>query len=322
MYKLHYIRSIDMGVIVEDLIGAFNLETIVKGKENIEINVSDINRPGLQFSGFYNYFANERIQVVGKTEWSFLDAMQPELRLKRVKKFFEFETPCTIVTRSLDIHNEFLESAAEYNRWLLRTSSISTRFVSKIMNYLDDKLAPETRVHGVLVDVYGIGILITGESGIGKTETALELVKRGHRLVADDAVDIKEIEGKLRGTSPYITSGMMEVRGMGIIDVTALYGLSSILRTKTINLVINMEQWCEGKNYDRLGIDKEYMKILNVNVRRLNIPIRPGRNAAVIIEAAAANYRYSLVSEISPIDVISNRIKEEALRREKNNNDK
>lgn len=306
-----------MKVTVENVIEDLHLETITKGKPDIEINVSDINRPGLQFAGFYNYFANERIQVVGKTEWSFLDALQTELRKKRLKKFFEFETPCTIVTRGLEPHKELIESAKETNRWVLRTSSISTRFVSKIMNYLDEKLAPETRLHGVLVDVYGIGILITGESGIGKSETALELVKRGHRLVADDAVDINEIGGILIGKPPYITHGMMEVRGMGIIDVPALYGLSSMLESKTIELNINLEIWNQDKDYDRLGIDENYEMILNIPVRKLVVPIRPGRNIAVIIEAAAANYRYSL-SNISPVETISNRINEQEKKRQEN----
>lgn len=301
-----------MSVTVLDIIKDLNLEVIHRGENVNEIKESDINRPGLQFSGFYNYYANERVQVVGKTEWSFLDAMQPELRKKRLRKYFEFDNPCTIITRSLVPHKEFLESAALNKRWILRTDSISTRFISKLMNYLDDKLAPETRIHGVLVDVYGIGILITGESGIGKSETALELIKRGHRLVADDAVDIKQIDGVLHGTSPYITSGMIEVRGMGIIDIPALYGLSSVLKSKDINMIIYLEQWKEGENYDRLGIDKEYLNILNVPVRKLKIPIRPGRNLAVIIEAAAANYRYSLISKVTPVDVISKRINEVA----------
>lgn len=299
-----------MSVNIRDLINDLNLEVILEGEDNIEISVSDINRPGLQFSGFYNYFANERVQVVGKTEWSFLDAMQPEMRKKRLKKFFEFDTPCIVITRDLEAHEEFLIHARENKRWVLRSSHITTRFISKLMSYLDAKLAPETRLHGVLVDVYGIGILITGESGIGKSETALELIKRGHRLVADDAVDIKQIEGILHGTSPFITSGMMEVRGMGIIDVPALYGLSSILKNKIINMVIYLEQWKEEQNYDRLGIDKEYINILDVPVRKLTVPIRPGRNLAVIIEAAAANYRYSLLQDITPVDTINMRMKE------------
>lgn len=305
-----------MSVRVQDLIKDLNLEILSNGERNNEITVSDINRPGLQFSGFYNYYANERVQVVGKTEWSFLDAMQPDLRMKRLRKYFEFDNPCTIITRGLEPHTEFIESAKQHKRWVLRTDNLSTRLISKIMNYLDGKLAPETRLHGVLVDVYGIGMLITGESGVGKSETALELIKRGHRLVADDAVDIKQIDGELYGTSPYITSGMIEVRGMGIIDIPALYGLSSILKSKQINMVTYLEQWKEDENYDRLGIDKEYLNILNVPVRKLTIPIRPGRNLAVIIEAAAANYRYSFITNVTPVDIIGQRMLEEKERRE------
>lgn len=304
-----------MAVTVNDLIKDLNLEVVNEGEKISEITVSDLNRPGLQFSGFYNYYANERVQIVGKAEWSFLDAMQPSLRKKRLEKYFKFDNPCTIITRDLEPHEEFMESAIKNKRWILRTNNTSTRFVNKLMNYLDDRLAPETRLHGVLVDVYGIGILITGESGIGKSETALELIKRGHRLVADDAVDIKQIDGKLYGTSPYITSGMIEVRGMGIIDIPALYGLSSILKTKEIHMVIYIEQWKEEQNYDRLGIDKEYMDILGVPVRKLIIPIRPGRNVAVIIEAAAANYRYSFITNITPVDIIEQRMQEESERR-------
>ena len=296
--------SVKVSTIIEDL----GLEVLIKGKEDNDITVSDFNRPGLQFSGFYNYFANERIQIIGMAEWSFLDAMQPEIRKKRLKKFFSFETPCIIITRDLEPQPEILKYASENDRWLLCSTKTSTKFIGILTNYLSDKLAPETRMHGVLVDVYGIGILITGESGIGKSESALELIKRGHRLVADDAVDIKEVDGVLMGTSPYITFGMMEVRGMGIIDVPALYGLSSIQDTKTIDFVICLEQWRADANYDRLGIDKQYIDILNVPTRKIVVPIRPGRNVAVIIEAAAVNYRYNLMSKESPIDTISKRV--------------
>ncbi len=297
-----------MPVNVETLIKDFNLEVLVEGEKGVEINTSDLNRPGLQISGFYNYFAKERIQIIGMAEWSFLDDMQVELRKKRLKKFFTFETPCIIIARNLEPHEEFIENARKNKRWVLRTEMISTRFISKLTNYLNDALAPETRMHGVLVDVYGIGILITGESGIGKSETALELIKRGHRLVADDAVDIKEIDGILKGSSPYITFGMLEVRGMGIIDVPALYGLSSVLHSKSIRLMIHLEHWRDDAIYDRLGIEEQYMDILNVPVRKLTVPIRPGRNIAVIIEAAAANYRYSLMSNTSPVDIIDKRM--------------
>lgn len=297
-----------MPVKVKTLVEDLGLEVIISGPEDAEVCLSDINRPGLQFAGFYSYFANERIQIVGKTEWSFLDEMRSEIRKKRLKKFFQFETPCIIIARNLTPHEEFIEEATRRNAWLIRSSNTTTRFISKVMNYLDDKLAPETRMHGVLVDVYGFGILITGESGIGKSETALELIKRGHRLIADDAVDIKAIEGVLHGKSPFITSGMLEVRGMGIIDVPALYGLSSVLETKTIDLVMYLEQWKEGKDYDRLGIDNECIEILNVPVRKMTLPIRPGRNLAVIIEAAAANYRYALSCKVSPVETINQRM--------------
>lgn len=308
-----------MSVKIENMIKDMKLQIIVKGPDDINININDINRPGLQFAGFYSYFANQRIQVIGNAEWSFLDAMQSELRKKRLKKFFEFETPCTILARNLKPDEELVEGAQFYKRWLLRTDNVTSRFTSKIMNYLDEKLAPETRVHGVLVDVYGVGILITGESGIGKSETALELIKRGHRLVADDAVDIKQVEGVLTGRAPYITSGMMEVRGMGIIDVPALYGLSSIVKQKSIDLVICIEQWNNDENYDRLGIDKDYTDILDIPVRKLTLPIRPGRNTAVLIEAAAANYRYSLLSKVTPVETISQRINEQSKGAESNN---
>lgn len=296
-----------MSVSVENIVKDFDLQVLVEGKADNKINVSDLNRPGLQFSGFYNYFANERIQIIGMAEWSFLEAMQREIRKKRLKKFFTFDTPCIIITRGQIPQEELLKNASENNRWILRTDMISTRFISKLTNYLADKLAPETRMHGVLVDVYGIGVIITGESGIGKSETALELIKRGHRLVADDAVDVKEIDGIIQGTAPYITSGMMEVRGMGIIDVPALYGLSSILDRKTVDFVICLDHWKQDENYDRLGIDKQYMDILNVPIRKITVPIRPGRNLAVIIEAATANYRYSLMSGVTPIDTIERR---------------
>lgn len=297
-----------MSVTIESLIEDLKLEIISQGSSDRKITLSDMNRPGLQFSGFYNYFANERVQIIGMAEWSFLDAMQPELRKKRLKKFFQFETPCIIISRGLEPHEELIAAAKDNGSWVLRTNSITTRFISKLTNYLDDKLAPETRMHGVLVDAYGIGILITGESGIGKSETALELIKRGHRLVADDAVDIKEIDGILKGKAPYITSGMMEVRGMGIIDVPALYGLSSVLSEKTIHMVISLEQWKDEEDYDRLGTDQSFIEILNVPIKKMTLPIRPGRNLAVIIEAAAVNYRYSLNSNVTPVDTINSRI--------------
>ena len=297
-----------MSVTVETLIKDFDLEVLVEGEKGVEITVNDINRPGLQLAGFYNYFAPERLQVVGKAEWSFIGDMSRELRRKRVDKYFSFNSKCVVITRGLEPHEEFIRAAKKNKTWLLRTTSVTTSFISKMTIYLSDKFAPETRLHGVLVDVYGIGILITGESGIGKSETALELIKRGHRLVTDDAVDIKEIDGELIGTSPKITIGMLEVRGIGIIDITALYGLSSVQESKGINLVMHFEHWKDNGDYDRLGINQDTQEILGVNVRKLRVPVRPGRNIAVIIEAAAVNYRHSLMSDISAVDIIERRM--------------
>ena len=297
-----------MSVTVETLIKDFDLEVLVEGEKGVEITVNDINRPGLQLAGFYNYFAPERLQVVGKAEWSFIGDMSRELRRKRVDKYFSFNSKCVVITRGLEPHEEFIKAAKKNKTWLLRTTSVTTSFISKMTIYLSDKFAPQTRLHGVLVDVYGIGILITGESGIGKSETALELIKRGHRLVTDDAVDIKEIDGELIGTSPKITIGMLEVRGIGIIDITALYGLSSVQESKGINLVMHFEHWKDTGDYDRLGIHQDTQEILGVNVRKLRVPVRPGRNIAVIIEAAAVNYRHSLMSDISAVDIIERRM--------------
>ncbi len=297
-----------MSVTVETLIKDFDLEVLVEGEKGVEITVNDINRPGLQLAGFYNYFAPERLQVVGKAEWSFIGDMSRELRRKRVDKYFSFNSKCVVITRGLEPHEEFIKAAKKNKTWLLRTTSVTTSFISKMTIYLSDKFAPQTRLHGVLVDVYGIGILITGESGIGKSETALELIKRGHRLVTDDAVDIKEIDGELIGTSPKITIGMLEVRGIGIIDVTSLYGLSSVQESKGINLVMHFEHWKDNGDYDRLGINQDTQEILGVNVRKLRVPVRPGRNIAVIIEAAAVNYRHSLMSDISAVDIIERRM--------------
>ncbi|MDU1412718.1 MAG: HPr(Ser) kinase/phosphatase [Clostridium sp.] len=299
-----------MGVRVLDLANNFNLEIVVEGDLNTNIEVSDINRPGLQFAGFFDYFDNKRVQIVGKTEWSYLNYLDPEVRLRRIKKYFKYKVPAIIITRGLEMHEEFLEEARNNNISVLRSNVKSTRFINRISNFLDSGLAPETRLHGVLVDVYGVGILINGESGIGKSEAALELIKRGHRLIADDAVDIKEIDGNLYGSCPYITAGMLEVRGMGIIDVSAIYGSSSIVSQKQIRLVISLVNWNGQDDYERLGIDKEYMEILGMEVEKIVMPVKPGRNIAVIIEAAAANFRYKATTNSTAVETIERRIME------------
>jgi HPr kinase/phosphorylase len=299
-----------MAITIEKLVKDLELEVLIEGKPNIEINMVEVTRPGLQFAGYYDYFAYSRIQILGKVEWSYLETLSKSVRKERLDKYFSFDIPCIIIARGLEPHEELIENAKAKKVWILRSKSVTTRLINILMNYLDRELAEKTTLHGVLVNVYGVGILITGESGIGKSETALELIKRGHMLVADDAVEIKCVDGVLYGTSPYITSGMLEVRGMGIIDISALYGLSSIVEEKTVDLVINLEQWDSNKAYERLGIDDKTVDILGVKIKKIDLPIRPGRNVAVIIEAAAANLRYGLMSKISPVKVIEKRIDE------------
>lgn len=296
-------------VTIKKFIEDFKLEVLLEGEEDKLITVNDVNRPGLQLAGFYNYFNPERLQVIGKAEWSFLEDMKAEVRKKRLKKFFSYENlGCVVISRNLEPHKELMEAAKNKKMWVLRSELATTKLVTNYTMYMADNLAPETRIHGVLMDVYGVGILITGESGIGKSEVALELIKRGHRLVTDDAVDIKEVDGELLGASPEITFGMLEVRGIGIIDVTALYGLSSVQSKKRITLAMHFERWQDDSDYDRLGIDDEYMEILGVKVKKLTLPVRPGRNIAVIIEAAAVNYRHSKMSDVTAVDTITARM--------------
>lgn len=297
-------------VTVEDIIKNFNVEVLIEGNTEKEIKACDINRPGLQLSGYYDYFDTKRIQVIGKSEYYYLKSLSKELRRERVDKFFSLDIPCIIITRGLEVDDELLQCAKTHGIWILRTKLKASKFTGRITNFLETELAPETRMHGVLVDVYGIGILILGESGIGKSETALELIKRGHRLVADDAVDIKEIDGTLQGTCPYVTKGMLEVRGLGIIDISAIYGLSAIIPRKFIKLVISIENWNPDKYYERLGIDKEEIEILNVKVPKITLPIRPGRNLAVIIEAAAVNFRYNATQNITAVETIEKRLED------------
>jgi len=298
-----------MSVKVKNLIKDFELEVLNEGAINSEIMINDINRPGLQLAGFYNYFSRERIQVIGMGEWSFLDELIPALREKRVEKFMSYELPCVIVTRGLEPHAELMDAARRNKRWILRTDLSSTIFISRLTMYLANEIAPETRLHGTLVDIYGMGVFITGVSGIGKSEATLELLKRGHRLVADDAVDIRAVDGVLRGRCPEITFGMMEVRGLGIIDVSALYGLSTMIPNKRIDFIIHLEHWRDDGDYDRLGMD-EFEEILGAKVKKIIVPVRSGRNISIIIEAAAANYRYSRISKVSPAEVIDERMRE------------
>lgn len=279
---------------LRELIEEFHLED-VSGSEKIDdilISTSDVNRPGLQLAGYLEYFGTDRIQIIGKVETTYLSVLSPEERYNRLDEFFKYGFPCMVVARGLEIFPEMIEVSKKYDIPVLRTNDITSRFLSGLIRNLNVQLAPRITRHGVFVEVYGEGILILGESGVGKSETALELVKRGHRLVADDVVEIRKVSDQtLVGTAPDIIRHFMEIRGIGILDVKNLYGVGSIKITETINLVIHLELWNEKKQYDRLGLVDEFTDILGIKLPALNIPVRPGRNLAIIVEVAAMNNR-------------------------------
>ncbi|MGZ4107427.1 MAG: HPr(Ser) kinase/phosphatase [Tumebacillaceae bacterium] len=257
------------------------------------VTVSDINRPGLAMAGFFTYHPADRVQVIGRTEVTFFEGMSKEQQTSRAEKLCSYElTPCLIIARGIEPPETLLQAANKYRLPILSSPLSTTSMTSRLQTYFDRKLAKETLLHGVLVDVYGIGILITGSSGIGKSETALELVKRGHRLVADDAVEIRQIaETTLEGTSPELLRQLIEIRGLGVLNVMTLFGAGAIRTHKDIELVIQLQMWEDKVAYDRLGLDEEMTKILDVDVPLLTLPVRPGRNLAVIVEVAAMNQR-------------------------------
>lgn len=278
---------------VKDLVEALQLETIVPARSSkLPIESSDINRPGLQFTGFWDYFAFERPQVLGKVEMTYLEMLDAKTRYERLSRFFSFDVPCVIICRNIRCFPEMEELAAARGIPVFRSTFVTTKVVLDMITFLNNYLAPRATRHGVLVDVYGVGIMITGESGVGKSEAALELVKRGHRLVADDVVDIRRVSDvRLVGESPEMVRHFMEIRGIGIIDISTMYGIGAVIRSKSIDMVVHLELWQEGKEYDRLGLNDEYTDILGVRVRKLVLPIRPGRNVAIVLEVAARNLR-------------------------------
>jgi HPr kinase/phosphorylase len=277
----------------KDIYERFQLE-MISGEEGVNrpITTSDISRPGIEIAGYFEYYPAERIQLLGKTELSFFSELPENERITRMERLCTDITPAIIVTRGLDVPKELIEASERESVPVLRSNMKTTRFSSRLTNFLESKLAPTTAVHGVLVDIYGIGVLITGKSGVGKSETALELVKRGHRLVADDCVEIRqEDQDTLVGASPDLIEHLLEIRGLGIINVMTLFGAGAVRSHKRITMVINLEIWDATKQYDRLGLDEEKMKIIDTEITKITVPVRPGRNLAVIIEVAAMNYR-------------------------------
>lgn len=254
--------------------------------------VADLNRPGLQLAGFYEFFDNDRIQILGKNEISYLRELGINEYNSRIDTFMSKKPPCVIISRGFEIDEPMLSAAKKYNIPLFLTEDTTSEFSSALNGYLSVELAPRITRHGVLVEVYGEGILLLGESGVGKSETAIELVKRGHRLIADDAVEIRKVSTKtLVGSAPENIRHFIEVRGIGIINARRIFGMGAIKNTEKIDMIINLEAWDSKKVYDRMGLDNETTEILGINVTSTTIPIKPGRNLAIIIEVAAMNNR-------------------------------
>lgn len=263
--------------------------------DEIKMFSSEISRPGLQIAGFYDKFVPERIQIIGSAEFQYLKNLNPESRYEIIKGFLRHPISSLVICRELEVFDEIIILAKKYNRTILKSKETTSKLINRIISYIDIQLAPETRVHGVLVEVYGVGVLITGKSGVGKSETALDLVIRGHRLISDDIVIIKKLDDRLVGQSPELTRHFMEVRGLGIIDIERLYGVGSIKNFENINLVTELELWDNTREYDRLGLDEKYKEMLGVQIPKAVIPVKPGRNVAMIIEVATRNFRQKLL---------------------------
>ncbi|MBO8157608.1 MAG: HPr kinase/phosphorylase [Bacillaceae bacterium] len=277
----------------KDILDRFDLE-LVAGEAGVhrEIITSDISRPGMEIAGYFKHYPAERLQLLGRTELSFFYELPQRVKKERVEQLCTDVTPGIVITRGMEVPQELLDAANDAGVPIMRSPYKTTRVISRLTNFLESKFAPFTAVHGVLVDIYGVGVLITGQSGVGKSEAALELVKRGHRLVADDSVEIRQEDyDTLIGNPPPLIEHLLEIRGLGIINVMTLFGAGAVRNFKRISLVIHLELWNEKKQYDRLGLDEETMKIMDVELPKATIPVRPGRNLAVIIEVAAMNFR-------------------------------
>ena len=287
MYDIH-------GVLLTTLVNEFHLEVAYAATdyEKIRLTVTDVARPGLQLAGYYDHFEPMRLQVMGNVETSYLQKLSDEERAMTFDRLFSYRSPAVLISRNITPDPQCVEMAKKHNITLLRSKEATSTIVSGIIAWLKSALAPSITRHGVLMEVYGEGLLLIGESGMGKSEAAIELLKRGHRLIADDAVEIRKIsESALMGTSPELIRNYVELRGIGIINVAKLFGMGAVKQENEINLVVNIVPWDQQKVYDRMGLEEQFMEILGVQVPMYTIPITPGRNLAVILEVAAMNNR-------------------------------
>ncbi|RJP22840.1 MAG: HPr kinase/phosphorylase [Candidatus Abyssobacteria bacterium SURF_5] len=287
------IKSLSVGEFIERTKENLKIQ-IVAGESGLDrtIAISDINRPGLALTGYLDFFAFDRVQVMGLTEINYMRQLEKKTLIERLQRVFKYEIPCFIITRGLTASDEFLEQAERASVPILRSLLTTTKVVSKIIVFLDNQFSPETSLHGVLVDVYGVGVLIMGRAGVGKSECALELIERGHRLVADDVVFIRRRGDRyLYGEGSSLLRHHMEIRGLGIFDVKNIFGVGAIRNTKRIGLIMELEDWDASKEYDRVGVTQDSHTVLEVKLPKITVPVRPGRNMAIIAEVAALNHR-------------------------------
>ncbi len=283
-----------MTVTVTDVIKKYSLRSLTPeiDTDNIRINHSDINRPALQLAGYFDHFGKERVQIIGLVEYTYIETMESSRKHQVFETLFASEIPCLVYCRSLEPDEDIVDLAHRYGVPVLVSDMITSDFMGEIIRWLKTQLAPMITIHGVLVEVFGEGVLIMGESGIGKSEAALQLIKRGHRLVTDDVVELRKVSNDtLVGSAPDITRHLIELRGIGIVDVKGLFGVAAVKNTQSVDMVIKLEEWSRDKEYDRLGLDDQYIEFLGNKVVCYNIPIRPGRNLAVFVETAAVNSR-------------------------------
>lgn len=295
----------------------FNLVYQAKRYFTVSITEPEVNRPGLQLAGYFRKFKNKRLQMIGNQEWYYLSEMEPDKRRESLDKLFEYDVPAIIFAAGNEVFKEALESAEKYDITIFKIDKKTNIVLEELKNFIDEALAPTTRIHGVLLDVYGVGVILTGDSGVGKSETALDLIAKGAKLISDDSVIIKKMDDRLIGTSPEITKHFMEVRGVGIIDIQRFFGVGSVMEKREVEMIAHLELWDDEKEYVRLGLEDTYQEILGVDVVKYTIPVKPGRHTAMIIEVATNNYKQKQLG-YNPAVALNERIMSSIRKRKEN----
>lgn len=295
----------------------FNLVYQAKRYFTVSITEPEVNRPGLQLAGYFRKFKNKRLQMIGNQEWYYLSEMEPDKRRESLEKLFEQDVPAIIFAAGNEVFKEALESAEKYDITIFKIDKKTNIVLEELKNFIDEALAPTTRIHGVLLDVYGVGVILTGDSGVGKSETALDLIAKGSKLISDDSVIIKKMDDRLIGTSPEITKHFMEVRGVGIIDIQRFFGVGSVMEKREVEMIAHLELWDDEKEYVRLGLEDTYQEILGVDVVKYTIPVKPGRHTAMIIEVATNNYKQKQLG-YNPAVALNERIMSSIRKRKEN----